>query len=308
MTNRFSGWSLGWILLSSTLLFVAPVACSADEAALTEAPFTEVPLTQAPLTIDGRNLAELPPETWQPLLDAEVVYLGEQHDSAADHAAQLAIIERLHGENPDVAIALEMFQRPFQPIIDRYLAGEISEAELVEQTQYEQRWGFPWEFYAPILRFAQTNQLPVLALNAPSEIVRQVSRQGLESLEGDDFRYIPPLSAIDMSNADYQEFVSTAFDSHSSHGNFELDNFFAAQVIWDETMAETIANFKQTSPDTLVVVLAGYGHVIYGYGIPDRVARRLGDALPQTKVLLNFSAEFLDDSAAGIADVLWYSE
>ncbi|NER84516.1 MAG: ChaN family lipoprotein [Leptolyngbya sp. SIO1D8] len=293
MANRFHQRQLCWALLSSALLLITPVACSANHPSL---------------AINGIDLANLEAEDIQRLLNSDVVYLGEQHDSEADHAAQLEIIEFMYAENPDIAIAFEMFQRPFQPVLDRYLAGEISEAELVTQSEYEQRWGFPWEFYAPFLRFAQENQLPVLALNAPSEITRQVAREGLDSLEGDDFRYIPPLSDIDTSNADYQAFVQEAFASHGSHGNFNFDNFFAAQVIWDETMAETIADFKQTSPDTLVIVLAGKGHVMYGYGIPDRVARRLGDSLQQTKVLLNFPEEFLTDSPDEMADIFWYSE
>ncbi|MEM9504007.1 MAG: ChaN family lipoprotein [Cyanobacteria bacterium P01_E01_bin.43] len=246
---------------------------------------------------------------FQTLVAADVVYLGERHDSEVDHAAQLTIIEGLYAADPDMAIALEMFQRPFQPVIDRYLAGELSEAELVEQTEYLERWGFPWEFYAPFLRFARDHELPVLALNAPSEITRQVAREGLESLEEDDFRYIPPLTEIDTSNDDYREFVAAAFGSHSGHGNFNFDNFFAAQVTWDETMALTISEFKTSNPDTQVVVLAGNGHVIYGYGIPDRVARRLGDDLTQQIVLLN-PADFLTEAseAEAIADFFWYSE
>ena len=293
MANRLRKWHLGCALLSSALLFIAPVACSANEA---------------PLIVDEATVSTLQNQNLQPLLTADVLYLGEHHDSAADHAAQLAILESIYAENPNVAIALEMFQRPFQPIIDRYLAGAISEADLVEQSEYEQRWGFPWGYYAPILRFAQAHQLPVLALNAPSEVVRQVAREGLSSLEAEDFRYIPSLDNLDTSNTSYQAFVKAAFGSHGGHGDFNFDNFFAAQVIWDETMAEAIANFKQASPDTLVIVLAGNGHVVYGYGIPDRVARRLGDSLQQTTVLLNFPEELLVGAGDDIADVLWYSE
>ncbi|MDB9527297.1 ChaN family lipoprotein [Oscillatoria sp. CS-180] len=291
MALHLRRWGLGFAFLGAVFL-TSPLACSADNGVALEQPV---------------SLSSVEDNAFQVLQSADVVYLGEQHDSAADHAAQLEIIEGLYAEDPDMAIALEMFQRPFQPAIDRYLAGEISEAELIEQTQYLERWGFPWEFYAPFLRFAQENGLPVLALNAPSEITRQIAREGLASLEGDDFRYIPPLSEIDTSNTDYQEFVSAAFGSHGSHGNFNFDNFFAAQVTWDETMAMTIADFRTDNPDTQVVVLAGNGHVIYGYGIPDRVERRLGEDLTQQTVLLNPIEEF-EDMGGAIADVFWYSE
>jgi uncharacterized iron-regulated protein len=235
---------------------------------------------------------------------ADVVYLGERHDSVADHAAQLAIIEALYAENPDMAIALEMFQRPFQPVLDQYLAGAITEAELVEQTEYEQRWGFPWALYAPIVRFAKAHQLPLIALNAPTEVVRQVARQGLNSLESEDLAYIPPLTDIDADNEDYRAFVLQALGSHGSHGNFNPDYFFAAQLIWDETMAEQIAQFRTLHPDTQVIVLAGQGHVLFGHGIPDRVARRLGEDLSQQVVILNPSDAIA--AQADAADLFWY--
>lgn len=296
MTQRSQWWTFGLSLVSSGLLLMSPVGCSyADGAPIT--------LSRSTLSLSAEQV-----EDFQALVAADVVYLGERHDSTADHEAQIALIEALYAENANLAIAMEMFQRPFQPVLDSYLAGDISEAELIEQTEYETRWGFPWEYYAPILRFAQANQIPVIALNAPAEITRQVAREGLESLSGDDFRYIPPLTEIDTSNTSYQAYVQDAFGAHSSHGNFNFDNFFAAQVIWDETMAMSISEFRQANPETQVVVLAGQGHVIYGYGIPDRVARRLGTDLTQQIVLLNPSAVMLEGDTEAIADILWYSE
>lgn len=291
MTQRFRQWGLGLAFLGAVFL-TSPLACSADNIAAAEQP---------------TSLSSVDDEAFQALREADVVYLGEQHNSVDDHAAQLEIIKGLYAENPDIAIAMEMFQRPFQPVIDRYLAGEISEVELVEQTQYLERWGFPWELYAPFLRFAQENQLPVLAANTPDEIRRQISREGLDSLEGDDFRYIPPLDEIDTSNADYREFFAAAFSGHSSHSNLNFENSFAVQITWDETMAMTVADFKADNPDTQIVVLAGSGHVIFGYGIPDRVERRLGDDLIQQIVLLN-PIEGLAEMGGAIADMFWYSE
>src|SRR4028118_1600443 len=63
----------------------------------------------------------------------------------------------------------------------------------------------------------------------------------------------------------------------SGQGNStSFERFFTAQVLWDETMADKIAQFLKANPNYQVVVLAGTGHIIYGYGIPSRVARRLG--------------------------------
>ena len=244
-------------------------------------------------------------EIIQELTEADIVYLGEVHDRTQDHEAQLKILEALHEENEEVTIALEMFQRPFQGAIDRYLDGEINEEELREQTQYDQRWGFPWSYYAPLLRFAQENDLPVLALNTPTEITRQVSSQGLDSLEGDDFRYIPPREEIRTDdNPEYREMLEEVFDQHHGHGRSgNPENFIAAQILWDETMAEKVAETYQDNPEQQILVIAGQGHIIYGHGIPNRVERRLEDIpFTQRSVVFQESDREADEA---LADYLW---
>lgn len=244
------------------------------------------------------NLQEIIPH----LAKANVVYLGETHDNPQHHQMQLEIIQSLHQRQPKIAIALEMFQRPYQPFLDQYIAGKITEQELLEKTEYDQRWGFSWESYAPILRYARANQLPVLALNTPSEVTRQVARAGLASLTPQQKQFIPPVTEIRTDNAEYRQMILSAFEQHqqAGHGtsaNFE--NFFLAQVLWDETMADKIAQFHQSQPRYQIVVLAGQGHIVYGHGIPSRVARRL--QVTQRSVLLS-SPEAQTNSDRPIAD------
>ncbi|MCP2726975.1 ChaN family lipoprotein [Limnofasciculus baicalensis] len=243
------------------------------------------------------------------LVKADVVYLGETHNNPDDHKAQLEILQALHQRNPKIAIAMEMFQRPYQSIIDRYLAGELTEAELIEQTEYEKRWGFPWEYYAPLLRFAKDNKLPVLALNTPTEITRKVARHGLESLTLDEQKHIPPLTEIRTDNPDYRKMIQEIYEQHQegSHGNStSFERFFTTQVLWDETMAETIAQFIIANPDYQVVAIAGKGHIIYGYGIPSRVARRINtpDFL-QYSLLFGVAEDGKLDGENRIADFFW---
>ena len=246
------------------------------------------------------------PDALQKLASADVVYLGETHDNPEDHKIQLQIIQSLQQRNRKIAIAMEMFVQPSQNILNRYLAGKISEQELVEQSNYNQ-WGYPWEYYAPILRFAKEKKLPVVALNIPIEITRQVSRSGLESLTPQQRKLIPQEKEIRTDNAEYRQLLAAVFGQHqhSGHGNSkDFERFFLAQVLWDETMAEGVAKFIKANPNYQVVVLAGSGHIIYGYGIPSRVERRL-DKLVQRSVLLSSPPDESTDSKNAIADFIW---
>lgn len=244
------------------------------------------------------------------LSQTQVVYLGEQHDSPADHRAQLDIVQALHRSKPQIAIALEMFQRPYQPFLDQYLAGQITETELRQRTEYDQRWGFPWENYAPILRYAKAHNLPLVALNTPAEITRKVAREGFSSLTREDQQWIPPVSEIRAAPAAYRQMLQEIYDqSHQGQGSSSsFENFFLAQVVWDETMAEAIADLLKTNPQRQVVVLAGQGHLVYGYGIPSRVSRRMAQPnFSQRIILLNPPPEIRrrDANQTPVADYFW---
>jgi uncharacterized iron-regulated protein len=261
-----------------------------------------------------------PQEVIQDLAQANVVYLGETHDSPADHKAQLDIIQQLYQKDPKLAIGMEMFQRPYQPFIDRYLQGKLSEEELQKESEYEKRWGFPWENYAPILRFAKDKQIPVLALNTPTEVTKKVSRKGLKSLKIADKKFIPPLSEIRTDNAKYRALLQESYKSFHGHQQGSktsksknpqaFERFLQAQVLWDETMAAVVAQFLRNNSDSYVVVLAGQGHIAYGYGIPSRVARRINilsiKPIAQRSVLLNPSEE-PSQAKPRMADYFWRS-
>jgi len=290
---KFCAWSLGIFFLCTTPAY---------------AQNTSTPPQQAQVKTFRRNVSTQQ-EILQELVKADVVYLGETHDSPEDHKAQLHILQALHQQNRKIVIAMEMFQRPYQSVLDQYLAGKITEAQLVEQSEYEKRWAFPWEYYAPILRFAKAQQLPVLALNTPTEVTRKVARNGLESLTATERRYIPPLSEIRTDNAEYRQMVQKSYEQHhqAGHGNSSsFERFFTAQVLWDETMADAIAQFLKAHPDYQVVVLAGQTHIVYGYGIPSRVARRLNNnQFVQRSVLLGIPEKEQPTGEKAIADYFW---
>jgi uncharacterized iron-regulated protein len=252
-------------------------------------------------------------QLFEAIQTANIIYLGETHDRLADHQAQLGIVQALHAGKPRMAIALEMFQKPYQSALGGYLKGTLSEAGLLKQTQYQKRWGFDWTFYAPIVQFARAKGLPVLALNTPTEITRKVARLGLDALSSDDFKWIPPRAEIDLSRGSYRKRILETYESfHQGKGNSDsFERFFQAQVLWDETMAEAIAQYWLKHPDRQIVVLVGQGHILFGEGIPSRVARRIKAAgrkdWKQYSVLLNPSKE-IKNASARAADFFWFSE
>jgi uncharacterized iron-regulated protein len=238
------------------------------------------------VTRSGQQVAL--PDVWADLQTTQVLYLGETHDNLADHQAQKFILKQLLTGPKPLTLAMEMFQRPYQSAIDRYFKGDLTETEFLAQTEYAKRWGFPWELYAPIVTLAKTENIPLIALNTPSEVTRQVARRGLESLTPEQRQFIPDQNDIFLGPEGYRQQIQRIYTAmHRGKGNSNgSDRFFQAQVLWDETMADRITQTAIATPDRLIVVLVGQGHLLKDYGIPARVARRLPN-IQQRVILLN---------------------
>jgi aminopeptidase N len=202
----------------------------------------------------------------------KIVYVGEYHDRFAHHQVQIEVIKGLYRKDPKIAIGMEMFQRPFQPVLDDYVNGVIGEREFLKKTEYFKRWSLDYNLYKPILDFARAEKVPVVALNLRSEIVEKVSKSGMEALTGDERKDIP--AETDFSDAEYRERLQQVFARHKAGGAKNFDYFYQAQILWDETMAMSIDEYLKKNPERRMVVIAGEGHLAYGSGIPKRAFRR----------------------------------
>ncbi len=222
--------------------------------------------------LDLRNLQTLD-AVLPALAAARVVYVGEAHDDYAHHLEQLQIIRRLYALHPDLAIGMEQFQQPFQQVLDDYVAGRIDERELLRKSEWYDRWRFDYRLYRPILTFARENRIPVLALNVPRELTSKVSQSGMESLTPEERSRLP--AEIDRSDAAYLERLERIFQQHPNADKQNFERFLQVQLLWDEGMAQRVADYLQQGQGRHMVVLAGGGHIIYGSGIPNRVTRRI---------------------------------
>jgi len=230
------------------------------------------------------------------LAGKRVVFIGELHTRYDHHLSELEIIRRLYVPGAPLAIGMEMFQQPFQPALDQYIAGDIDADAMLRATEYYQRWRMDFRLYAPILEFAREHAIPVIALNVPEELVHRVGRVGFNGLSDAEKRQLP----ADMAPADpaYRERIRTVFDSHPNEGGQSFEDFLDAQLLWDEGMAARAAAYLQEHPERRLVVIAGNQHVAWGSAMPQRLQRRLHVSMAS---ILN---SWQGDIAPGLADFL----
>lgn len=194
-------------------------------------------------------------EILEDLSRVSLIFIGELHDRKAHHDAQLAVIRLLHEYNADVAVGLEMFRAENQSDLDRWIEGGLSLEEF--KKIYYDNWKMPWSLYGDILLYAREHGIPLLGLNVPESITRQVALKGFDSLTPGQVRKLPGVSC-DVDEA-YEEFIRKAL-KEGSHGEADFTNFCEAQMVWDSSMAARSLEFLERNPGYTVIVLAGSGH------------------------------------------------
>jgi uncharacterized iron-regulated protein len=304
-----------------SILFLCPglllsLAAFADEPKPPEVKKPE-PITEKHFSVfDAKGNPSTLDAVVERMNSASVVFLGEHHDDPVAHHLQAILLKKAHEQSlctarhPDVpprplALALEMFERDVQDILDEYLAGLITEQHFKLSSR-------PWKNYdkdyRPLVEYAREHKFAVLASNAPRRYVNRVSRLGAGSLKDipdGARRGLPPLPYGEASPAYTAKFMDL-MKSMRPPEKKEKDppkppqkqtpkpmppkppsehnpaRGLEAQSLWDASMAFTIAEHLLRRPRAQVIHVNGSFHSEQRMGIPEHLLRYR----PSTSVLV----------------------
>lgn len=218
--------------------------------------------------------------------ESGIVLLGETHDSHEHHRWQLQVITALHSRHPDLVIALEMFPRRVQPALDRWVAGEIDEAEFLRASEWHQAWRFDPALYLPIFHFARMNRIRLVAVNVERSLIQAVSEGGYAAIPASEREGVSePAPAIeayeDMLLASWRDHLppDKQQDAALARQDAAFRRFVESQLVWDRAMAQGIADAARQKPGAVVVGLMGSGHVIHGWGVSHQL-QQMGRKAP----------------------------
>jgi uncharacterized iron-regulated protein len=214
---------------------------------------------------------------------ASVVLLGETHDSAEHHRWQLQAIAALHAVRSNMVLGFEAFPRRVQPALDRWVAGELSEAEFLAQSDWRNVWRVDPQLYLPLFHFARMNRIPMVALNVDAALTREITQKGYDAVPPEKRegvgRPAPPTDA-------YLDWLLPVWAEHERPGGKpakpdrndpEFRRFVESQQTWDRAMAEALAAAARRPGAPLAIGVMGAGHIQQGYGVPHQL-RTLGIA------------------------------
>jgi uncharacterized iron-regulated protein len=205
------------------------------------------------------------------LSGVEIVYLGEIHTNRDHHTIQLKIIKALMKNHKDLQVGMEMFDVTYQAVLDKWSAGDLDETAFLEKTHWYAEWNFDYSLYRDLMEFFKEKKIKIRALNIPSYIPPRIAVGGIGNLSENDKKLLP--EAIDTGINDHREYLEKIFEHHHIRGQRKFEYFYAAQCVWEEVMADNTAN---SAKNGMMVILAGNGHIVRKYGIPDRTFKRNG--------------------------------
>ena len=226
-----------------------------------------------------------------------IVYIGEKHTNASHHRIQLDVIQALFTKHSSLAVGMEMFDYTYQDVLDMWSAGELDQKDFLKKSHWYANWRFDFSLYREILEFIKENHIRLVALNIPNHIPPKIREGGIENLREDEKEHLP--QEIDTSKTAHRDYLQNVFDGHKHHfrGEVEFENFYTAQSVWEDAMAEMIS---QHLKNDVMVVLAGNGHIQFKYGIPDRAYIRTG-----TSFRTIYTAPAGDVVESAVADYIW---
>ena len=239
------------------------------------------------------------------LARARVIYVGETHTSSEDHRVQLQVLKGLYSQNRSLVLAMEMFPREVQPILDQYAKGLISDEVFLKEVNWDQVWGYPFQLYRGILTWARDHHIGIIGLNAPREIVSKIAQSGLSSLTVSERDRV----ARDFHPNDpaHQEYIRQQYRQHLKGSIADFNTFLEAQLAWEETMAETLAQTLTSSlPEEQIIVLIGKGHISDRVGVPRLTYERVEQAYRTiAPIPVDFPGRTADPN---IADYVWITD
>jgi uncharacterized iron-regulated protein len=240
-----------------------------------------------------------------------VIFIGESHDQIEHHEIQVRMIQNLVAKGKDVVIGMEMFEKSQQATLDRWSQGLLAEEDFLKESQWEKTWAMDYELYKGILDAAKTHHLKILGLNVPRDLVRVVAENGIQGLSAEDRKLLPEM---DLANRQHRAYITKIFKGHEKGSAKDFENFYEAQCLWDEGMAQSLSEFL-TSPQAegkTVLVVAGSGHIVFGFGIPNRLYRRT--SVPYQSIVLKAWSEKVNGdltftgASSPLANFLWITK
>ncbi|MEK7283761.1 MAG: ChaN family lipoprotein [Acidobacteriota bacterium] len=109
---------------------------------------------------------------------ADLVYVGDYHALPASQEFAARLLHEIAERSREVVLCLEMVYARSQKVLDRFMAGEIGEAEFLKGIRYELDWGYDWQSFRRLFEVARAHRLAVFGIDCePRSGLRYIGKR-----------------------------------------------------------------------------------------------------------------------------------
>lgn len=198
-----------------------------------------------------------------------VLVISEEHGNATHYTRQKEALQALHASGRcTVSVGLEFIDWTHAEATSGFLAGTLAESDFLKAVGWG---GNPFADYRDQALFPRVSGGSLLGVNAPRSLSGAIAKKGVAGLSSDEASLLPP--TFEVGSAEYRE----RFDAIMGGGHVPaaaMDRYFAAQSVWDDTMAWQAREFLDQNPSNCLAIIVGDFHAAWGGGLPDRLRAR----------------------------------
>ncbi len=201
-----------------------------------------------------------PADVWrqlQPLLPADILLMGEQHDAPTHQQLQRTVVQALAERGVLATVALEMAERGTSTA---GLPPDASEQQVRQALAWRDS-SWPWAAYGPAVMTAVRAGVPVLGANLPMAEMRSAMQS--VALDGH------------LTLESWQKQQPDMRDGHCGLlPERQIVPMARVQLARDAAMARTVLDARQRGKTVLLI--AGNGHVDRQLGVPTHLGSDVG--------------------------------
>lgn len=275
-----------------TVMAVVPLAgCQADRLGIAELSGGNAALVGQFVAFDGQSGRGISfAAAARRCAQADVIFFGEEHYNPVCNALEAQLLNALADRHRPIALAMEFFETDTQDAASAYLAGRMDEQAFLKATRQGDKYLLS---HRPLIELCKRGHMAVIAANAPRRLTREYRASGLSydqfraklspadqsllaayshDLEGPYWqRYLEatkdhPMPASAPSSTSAPSSMPAAARSAmpaaaAKKDEHPMKKFYRVQLMWDDTMAESVAKFREQYPDHRVMLVVGGFHV-----------------------------------------------
>ncbi len=128
-------------------------------------------------------------ELYRRLQASRLVLMGDFHALSQSQKTHWRILKNFSTTRP-LVLCLECFEAEDQIILDKFMAGKISERDFLKAVEWSKKWGFPWEYIRALIRWAQSRKIPVYGINRCAKTRTAASLRSRDSFAAQKLHFI----------------------------------------------------------------------------------------------------------------------